>query len=411
MLLASGFYLVGGSLEVWSGSKSFSEAGGLTTLMIGRYIYGFGIGFATHGAPTYISEMAPDSMRGALIAAKEAMIAMGMVFGYMIGDYYSRKMGGWQYVYAFGPCVSVFYGIGVYCLPYSARWLVLQGRKEEAKESLKFIYGDNYEAVHDNIVEKAEVAAESLKKRTDEGGEKDAFKELMSSRVWPATMASIGVVILQQITGQPSVLYYAATIFEKAGVASSATIAVGWFKVACTSLSARVIDSYGRRKLLKAGIAIMTVSLATITAYFAFDVDSDMTIIGAMFLYVGGYQIGFGPIAWLLIAEMFPLDVRGEGMALGVQANFFFNLAVSLSFSTELDLIGNTASFGIFGGIAAFAFYFVHRYVPETKGLSLEKIEAHLDNGTFTPAHMSEDADDEDCDVDETSPILVSSSD
>ena len=78
------------------------------------------------------------------------------------------------------------------------------------------------------------------------------------------------------------------------------------------------------------------------------------------FLYVGGYQIGFGPIAWLLISEMFPLDVRGEGMALGVQANFFFNLVCSLSFSTELDLIGDTASFGIYGGIAIGAYYFVH---------------------------------------------------
>ena len=75
---------------------------------------------------------------------------------------------------------------------------------------------------------------------------------------------------------------------------------------------------------------------------------------------MGGYQIGFGPIAWLLISEMFPLDVRGEGMALGVQANFFFNLVCSLSFSTELDLIGDTASFGIFGGIAVGAYYFVH---------------------------------------------------
>merc|ERR1719198_1154620 len=101
------------------------------------------------------------------------MIALGMVFGYMIGDYYSYTEGGWQYVYAFGPCVSVFYGIGVYALPYSARWLVLQDRKEEAKESLKFIYGDNYESVHTSIVEKAQVAADSMKKRSDEGGEKD----------------------------------------------------------------------------------------------------------------------------------------------------------------------------------------------------------------------------------------------
>lgn len=159
----------------------------------------------------------------------------------------------------------------------------------------------------------------------------------------------------------------------------------------------------------------MVAALGVMTLYFLCDWDSDPVVISAMFLYVGGYQVrppnpvhscrpatppfllppppapsllpqvGFGPVSWLLISEVFPLEVRSEGMALAVQNNFFWNLVVSLLFSVELDYIGASASFGIFFVIAVASLVFVHLFVPETKGLSLEAIEAMLDEQTFSP--------------------------
>jgi MFS family permease len=208
---------------------------------------------------------------------------------------------------------------------------------------------------------------------------------LFGRKVFPATLAGLGVITLQQISGQPSVLYYAETIFKEANVSSGGTIAVACFKLMCTVVSAYIVDGFGRRKLLICGILIQGFALALITLYFALSWDSDATLIAAMFVYVGGYQVGFGPIAWLLISEVFPLAVRGEGMALAVQTNFFWNLVVSLSFDAELNLIGSTGSFAIFLGVIFIALIFVIKFVPETKGLTLEEIESMLDAKTFSP--------------------------
>merc|ERR1712224_852985 len=97
---------------------------------------------------------------------------------------------------------------------------------------------------------------------------------------------------------------------------------------------------------------------------------------GAMFVYIGGYQVGFGPIAWLIISEVFPLEVRGQAVSVAVLSNFFWNLVVSFVIPTELAQLGNVPTFGIFAALTALSLLFVYRHVPETKGLSLEEIEA-----------------------------------
>ena len=217
----------------------------------------------------------------------------------------------------------------------------------------------------------------------------EQYPSVWDKRFRPALIAGVGLVFLQQVTGQPSVLYYAATIFEQAGLADVATVGVAAFKLLMTLIAVFTVDKFGRRLLLFVGIAVMLVALIMLTAsfygYHPSD-DDDSTTIGstqiailvAMFIYIGGYQIGFGPIAWLLISEVFPLEVRGQAVAVAVQTNFFWNVVTSYLFPLATEAIGPSFTFGIFAVIDAFAIYFVYAYVPETKGLSLEEIEALL---------------------------------
>merc|ERR1711998_282336 len=226
---------------------------------------------------------------------------------------------------------------------------------------------------------------------------------LFSPRYRRALVAGIGDVLLQQLTGQPSVLYYANTIFNDVGIAAAATVGTGAFKFVATLTTTVLVDRYGRRPLLFIGIAMMFVALLVLTwAFYGYETGDDDAaaaddsggaltvkqglIIAAMFLYIGGYQVGFGPIAWTLISEIFPLQVRGQAVALAVQANFASNLIVSFLFPVEIEgwgaVVGKgaelTMTFGIFLVLDVLALWFVYRNVPETAGKTLEQIEVAL---------------------------------
>jgi len=207
------------------------------------------------------------------------------------------------------------------------------------------------------------------------------------------------MITLQQITGQPSVLYYANEIFSQAGLGSVQTLGVGLFKLLATLGSALMVEKYGRRPLLMVGCSLMLFALVALTCSFAWQVGgrvgiSEVTVIVAMFIYVGGYQVGFGPICWLLIAEIFPLEVRGQAVALSVLANFFWNLVVSLVFEAEISALGAATTFGLFAAIDALAIFFIASQVPETKGLSLEDIERMFASGNCRNAETDPHANE-----------------
>lgn len=210
-----------------------------------------------------------------------------------------------------------------------------------------------------------------------------------------------GLVFLQQVTGQPSVLYFATNIFKSAGFGSSAalsSVGVGLVKLIATLFTVWRVDRYGRRFLLFVGISMMAIALAVIGIAFLYrscqdqqqslaDCPADdvrlpqglaFATVGGLMLYVSGYQVGFGPIAWLMISEVFPLKVRGAAFSIAAIVNFASNIGMTLT--QELLETALTPS-GVFFGYLCFAFAslaFVRFVVPETKGKTLEEIEAML---------------------------------
>lgn len=407
MQIAAVLFILGGILEASAANKSWGLTVGLSVLLVGRFVYGVGCGFAMHGAPSYIAEMSPPEIRGTLVSLKEAMIVLGMLLGYMVGFFQSTKPGGWLWSYGASIAPAVVMLLGVTYLPPSARWLALRGRVGEARASVNFVFSAGGDQVLAQVVEQTDEA-----KRQATLGNAPA---LFSSKYRVALVAGIGTVLLQQVTGQPSILYYANTIFADAGMDSYAAVLTGVFKLFATMGSVVAVDKYGRRSLLIVGVSVMLVALVIMTVAFAgYETSGDddkadddgtnigwrtVTIIICMFTYIGGYQIGFGPIAWLLISEIFPLEVRGQAVAVAVQTNFFWNLVVTFVYPVLVqalgDLLGDSygyaAGFAIFAFLTAYSVNFVYFHVPETKGLTLEEIDRLLcsDGGESNGAYKA----------------------
>ncbi|KAJ9678497.1 hypothetical protein PVL29_020630 [Vitis rotundifolia] len=356
-------------------------------MVIGRFVFGIGIGLAMHAAPMYIAETAPTQIRGRLISLKEFFIVLGMVVGYTVGSLFVDMVSGWRYMYGVSSPLSVIMGIGMWWLPASPRWLLLRaiqgkGNMQDLKENAIFCLcrlrgpaiGDSAPAQVDEILDELSSIEET---------KEASLGEMFHGKCLKALIIGGGLVLFQQITGQPSVLYYAASILESAGFsgASDATrvsILLGLLKLIMTAVAVLVVDKVGRRPLLLGGVSGIVISLFLLGSYYIYLGDAPAVAVIALLLYVGCYQLSFGPIGWLMISEIFPLRVRGRGLSIAVLVNFGANAIVTFSFSPLKALLGAGVLFYGFGVIAVLSLLFIFFFIPETKGLSLEEIEAKL---------------------------------
>ncbi|XP_027163928.1 D-xylose-proton symporter-like 2 isoform X1 [Coffea eugenioides] len=379
--------LIFSSLLYLLGALVTALAPNFVVLVIGRLVYGIGIGLAMHAAPMYIAETAPSQIRGRLISLKEFFIVMGMLFGYVVGSLLVEAISGWRYMYGVSIPLALIMAIGMWWLPASPRWILLraiQGKgklhdlREIAISSLCWLRG---RAIGDSASQQVDEILSELSQLSEE--KEATIAEMFQGKCLKALSIGAGLVLFQQITGQPSVLYYAATIFETAGFsaasdATTASIYLALLKLIMTAVAVLVIDRVGRRPLLLGGVSGMVISLFLLGSYYTFLDDVPAVAVVGLLLYVGCYQLSFGPIGWLMISEIFPLRSRGRGLSIAVLVNFGANALVTFAFSPLEDLVGAGVVFFIFGGIAVLSVIFIFFVVPETKGLTLEEIEAKL---------------------------------
>lgn len=378
--------LLGASALYGISSLVVALSPGLPAVMAGRLLYGVGIGFAMHAAPAYIAETSPARVRGLLISLKEAFIVGGILAGYAASYVFVEQVGGWRWMYGLAAAPALLLALGMTSLPESPRWLLLSGAgPAAASEALRRAKG----RVADEASIQAEVggiletmAASPVAKST---GTFD-FAELLRPRYRRPLAIGMSLMLFQQITGQPSVLYYAAKIFQAAGFsgaeeATRVALGLGFFKLVMTALAVATVDSWGRRPLLLYGVSGLVFSLLVLgtvqTGVLPVPVElAAYTNLGALLLYVGCYQISFGPISWLLCGEVFPLQVRGQAIALATLTNFGSNFVVSLLLPTIQESWGQAATYYTFAAIGVAAVATIYTIVPETKGKTLEEIEA-----------------------------------
>ena len=341
-------------------------------LILGRLIVGFAIGAASFNAPLYISEVSPVKVRGKLVSFNQLAVTIGIVVSYLVG-YALSGSGGWRWMFALAAVPSIALGMGMYFMPSSPRWLVSHGHFDQANSVLQKIRGQV------NVDDELEGIKQSLEKQSGN------WSELLKPAIRPALIVGIGLAIFQQVTGINTVIYYAPTIFQFAGFKSAsaailATVGVGTVNVLMTVVAVLLLDKVGRRPLLLIGVWGMVISLAVLG--FAFQSQQMLNTLGgvavvSLMLYVGSFAIGLGPLFWLLISEIYPLKIRGLAMSLATVMNWGANLVVALTFLTLIQYLGRPGTFWLYAAVGMVTWVFAFFYVPETKGRSLEEIEAH----------------------------------
>ncbi len=341
-------------------------------LIVARILAGAAIGVASFVAPLYISEIAPVAIRGKLVSINQVALTSGIVVSYLI-DYAFAGVGAWRWMFAMAVVPAAAFGVGLLFIPESPRWLVGRGLADKAR------------AVLARIRTPDQVEAEFAQIQQSAQQQKENWAELLSPALRPAMIVGVGLAIAQQITGINTVIYYAPTIFKFAGLSSAsvailASVGVGVVNVILTVVAMQLIDRVGRRPLLLISLAGMSLSLIVLGLAFKLpqlSASLGWIAVTSLMLYVGSFAVGLGPVFWLVLSEIYPLRIRGRAMSVGTVANWIANLIVALSFLTLTHLMGKAATFWLYGIVSIGAWLFAFFLVPETKGKTLEQIEAH----------------------------------
>ncbi|WP_050031457.1 sugar porter family MFS transporter [Natrinema altunense] len=366
-----------GAVVFFVGSLIMAIAPTVEILIVGRIVDGIGVGFASVVGPLYISEISPPKIRGSLVSLNQLTITSGILIAYLVNFAFSAS-GEWRWMLGLGMVPAAVLFVGMLFMPESPRWLYEHGRESDAREVLASTRVETQ--VEDELREIKETI------HTESGTLRDLFEPW----VRPMLIVGVGLAAFQQVTGINTVMYYAPTILESTGFADTAsilaTVGIGVVNVVMTVVAVLLIDRTGRRPLLLLGLAGMSVMLAVLgVAFYLPGLSGAIGWIatGSLMLYVAFFAIGLGPVFWLLISEIYPTEIRGTAMGVVTVVNWAGNLLVSLTFLRLIDVVGQTGTFWLYGALSVLALLFCYRLVPETKGRSLEAIEADLRETAF----------------------------
>jgi sugar porter (SP) family MFS transporter len=342
-------------------------------LILARMLLGVAIGFTSVTAPVYVSELSPPNSRGMLIGLYQFALTAGIALADLAG-YWLAAGHAWRLMFGLGAIPAIIFLLLVLTVPESPRWLFAQGRAREAEEVL-LTYTDE---------EGTSVLLEEIRNSLLIPVER-RWSALWSPAVRRSLLIAVGFTVLQQVTGINTVIYYGPQIFSLAGIRSDqsaifATFLVAVVNVLATIIALVLVDRVGRKPLLYCGVGGMTLSLFILS--FAFHHQASLgsalgTIATAcLMVYVICFAFGMGPIGWILAAEVFPLRLRGRGVAAATVGSGVSNFIVSLTFLSLIKLAGNSLTFSIYGGFCVLTLLFVRFVIPETKGRELESISS-----------------------------------
>jgi SP family xylose:H+ symportor-like MFS transporter len=326
-------------------------------------------------SPLYIAEISPSAIRGRLVSFNQLAIVGGILLVYFVnwfvasqGDDAWVKSTGWRYMLASEAIPSAILLILLMFVPDTPRWLVLRGRSPEALTQLRRLMSER---------DAREILAdiERTMVRTSH--------KLLTFGL-PVILIGIMISVFQQFVGINAVLYYAPLMFQNMGASTDTallqTVVVGGANVIFTVIAIVTVDKWGRKPLLVTGAIIMAVAMIALGCLFNAKIVGLAALV-AVVVYIAGFALSWGPVAWVMLSEMFPNAIKGKAMGIAVAAQWIANLLVSASFKV-LDgnsvlnaLFNHGFAYWIYGGMSVLAALFVLRYVPETKGRSLEAIQ------------------------------------
>jgi sugar porter (SP) family MFS transporter len=342
------------------------------TLIVARFVLGISVGTASFVAPMYIGEMVPKKIRGGLVSFNQLMITSGILVAYIVDFALKDVSNNWRWMLGLGAIPGVALAVGMLLMPESPRWLVEHDREDDARNVLE--RARRPEEIDEEIDEIRDVSRESAR-----------LRDLLGKAVRPMLIVGLGLAIFQQIVGINTVIYFAPTIFQLAGVSTSAaigqTVFIGVTNVVFTIIAVLLLDKLGRRVFLLTGTAGLTVALVGLGLFFqvsSIKANAGWLALVSLIFYIASFAIGLGPVFWLMIAEIFPLKIRSAAMSVCTVANWGFNFLVSFTFLQLISTAGKGGAFFLYAGLGVLALIFFALMVPETKGRSLEEIESEL---------------------------------
>jgi len=341
----------------------------IASLMIFRFIGGIGVGASSVAAPMYISEISPPEKRGRLAALFQFNIVFGILIAYasnyLIG---SGEGNGWRFMLGMEVIPALAFSYLITRVPRSPRWLVVKrGLTEEALEVLRQIDPQRAEA------SLAEIQQQAANRNAGAG------TSFFQAKYRRPILLAFAMAFFNQVSGINAVIYYAPRIFGEAGMGAESallsTVGIGVANLIFTLLGLSLIDSWGRKRLMILGTLGYIFSLGSVSWVFFNQADSGgMLVLLLLFLFIAAHALGQGAVIWVFISEIFPNEVRSYGNAFGSSVHWIFAAVISASFPLLAGRFGGGAIFAVFAFLMMVQGFWVWKYMPETRGISLEAI-------------------------------------
>ena len=316
---------------------------GASALVAFRFIGGLGVGVLSAVIPAYITEIAPEKMRGTLVSLYQLFVVIGILAAYTANYFLAGSTGGWRYMLGF-PLAFAFVDIVLLLfLPESPVWLEQRNRTKRSDAKLS---------------------------------------ELFHGKIARVVFLGCMLAFFQQITGINVVINYAPGILGKVGIAGSdpmlQTVFVGAANLLFTVIALWLCDKFGRKTLLVSGCAGLVLSLGYLTYAFSIDAPSNIGILVAILAYIAFFALSLSPLMFVVTSEMYPSHIRGTAMALSTGISWVCTFLVVQFYPWMESTLGANVTFGIFCALCLLAGLFIHFFIPETKGKKLEDIQKEL---------------------------------
>jgi len=334
-----------------------------------RFIGGIGVGVSTIAAPAYISEISPANKRGKLVGFYQFSLVFGILVAFL-SNFMLSGLGenSWRWMVGVEGIPAIIYTLFVLTVPKSPRWLITQGRIEEAKKVLLLIEPDQDPDDAIDLIQrdnKNNVSSESI---------------FMKKYRFPLILAFL-IAFFNQVSGINAFLYFAPRIFEEAGLGEStallSSVGIGVTNMIFTLIGINLIDRLGRKQLMYIGSVGYIISLSMVACAFFFEWEG-MAVPLFLFLFIAAHAIGQGSVIWVFISEIFPNHLRGSGQAFGCSVHWILAAAIPAAIPFLFSTIGAGTVFLFFAVMMVLQLLWVHFMMPETKGVSLEELSKKL---------------------------------
>ncbi|MDF7673619.1 sugar porter family MFS transporter [Acetobacteraceae bacterium ESL0709] len=369
LILAAALFFIGASGCAMSGSTS--------AMIAFRVVVGVGLGLCDLTGPLYLSEIATTSQRGAMGSLYQLLKTVGIFLAFVSNSFLAFT-GSWRAMLMVEALPALIFMIIFIFLPRSPRWLMINGRSEEALETLFSLRETEAEA-------RQELAAmeEQLKVR------QDGWHLLKNNRNFRRSVGlGMLLMVMQQFAGINIIMYYAPKILAAAGFSDQAqmwcTALIGLLNMLMTLVAVRYADRWGRKPILYAGYASMAgamMCMAIILGIGPSTAGLQLAALAMILIFVGGFAMSAGPLMWVICSEIQPLAGRNLGLSISTGTNALSNLLVGTTFLSMMEGLGSAATFWIFAVFNILAIILLYFFVPETKDVPLETIEKRLMSG------------------------------